>query len=548
MAELFSEQIDHVQNIEKIFSRYKYALDLSNLGTGKTYTGCYLALKSKCKNILVISPKCVEEKWKEVAKLFNLNIEVITYNSFRSITNCQPKHGYLTREDTTVEVKSRYGYSNEQKKTDFSATDKLSKKVKEGMFVIVDEFQNVKNMSDQTKACMEVVNTILHFKKSSSRILLISGSPFDKKEQIVSFYRLIKVMKFNQVIMHNPRTLIIEWKGMAEIFSFCKEIDSKLSERLMPNTLMSIGVCHDAIYKSFQEIVKPVISSCMIGKINDYSVNVEEAHYHMVEQNRIKPLRNAIVDLRAITQVDPTTGKMAPDAWSAIGGYLRKIELIKIVIFIRIIKQELMFSNKKIVVCFNFTDSIFEVANYFSQYKPLILNGSVNSKKRHDIINKFSQNNDDYRLLIGNLQVCSTGIDLDDKFGSRKRFALVSPTYNSQNIYQFGHRFDRTNTKSQADVHLIFCKEASEIKILNALSKKGTIMKETTPDHSKNGTKFPGEYPQYIEPEDYNKKFREKQIAFTFWFCKQDNIGLSEVSALLSKYIVNQTISQPGIL
>lgn len=534
MVSLFDPQIEHVNKIIDIFKNYKYAIDLSSLGSGKTYTGCYLGKILNLTNILVICPKCVEEKWKEVSKMFDLNIEVISYNSFRSITNSQPKHGYLRRTDTIVTINKQYGGNETQKKTEFFITEKLREKVNKGMFVICDEFQNLKNMGDQTKACITLFKEISQ--SSDSRILLISGSPFDKKEQVVTFYRLIGVMKNHQVIMHNPKTLIMEWKGMSEIYNFCNKIDQKKSARIMPDTLKSIKYCHEAIYKSFQEIVKPVVGSCMVSKKNDFTVNVQEAHYHMDDQLKIQSLKNAIDNLKTLISVNPLTGRLTQVAWQSIGNYLKNIELIKLSIFSRIIAHELIYGYKKIVVCFNYTDSILEIADKFKNYNPLILNGSVSTRKRQEMINNFQKNDNSYRLLIGNLQVCSIGIDLDDKFGSQKRLALVSPTYNIQNIYQFGHRFDRRNTLSRADVNLVFCKEASEIKILNALARKGSIMKETTPQHSENGTKFPGEYPQMIESNDWKKKYREKYIAFVTWFCKQDEIGLSEVSNIICKY------------
>lgn len=522
MTLLFPEQIKHVKEITHILSKYEFALDLSSLGSGKTYTGCYLAKQSQCKNILIISPKCVENKWKDVSnKIIPENTPyIVSYNSLRSVQNCQPKHGYLHRIDEKV---------NNEIKTNFVETKKLNNMINEGLFVIMDEFQNLKNMTDQTRACMTIIKAIKTRKNSLSKILMISGSPFDKKEQIITFLRLTYIQTGNYVINFNPRLLKTEWKGMNEIYKFSCKINQLNTEKLMPLTLRSITQCHNAIYRVFQEIIKPELSHSMITKTHDNVVDIYEGFYHMKEYNTIEKLKDEINNLKITIRIDPHTGKMFPNIWHAIGGCLRRIEFFKLEIFIRLINHQLMWTHNKVVACFNFCDSIRIVSNELSHYNPLILNGSVPLKKRQDILNKFQRNDNTHRLLIGNLQVCSTGIDLDDKFGCWKRCVFASPTYNIQNIYQFGHRFERADTKSKAIVNLVFCNEANEIKMLNALSKKGSIMKETTPNHSINGTLFPGEYPKYIEPDNWEEIDKNKKKTWIIWLFGQKEINLTPV-------------------
>jgi hypothetical protein len=110
-------------------------------------------------------------------------------------------------------------------------------------------------------------------------------------------------------------------------------------------------------------------------------------------------------------------------------------------------------------------------------------------------------------LLLCNQGVASTGIDLDDKHGAFPRLCLVSPNYSTITSYQLGHRFQRADTKSDADVHFVFAKRRDktkeeskdiiELKVLDALSRKSQVMKETTAEQASNGVVFPGDHEEW---------------------------------------------------
>ena len=105
----------------------------------------------------------------------------------------------------------------------------------------------------------------------------------------------------------------------------------------------------------------------------------------------------------------------------------------------------------------------------------------------------------DHRLLVCNIACCNAGIDLDDKDGSRPRVVYVSPTYNTINLYQLCHRFKRADTKSSAQVNMVYVKEAAELKVLQALARKSQIMKETAEKQADAGVLFPCDFPSHYE-------------------------------------------------
>ena len=156
--------------------------------------------------------------------------------------------------------------------------------------------------------------------------------------------------------------------------------------------------------------------------------------------------------------------------------------------------------NRKVVICVNYTSSIRSIVDALARYKPLILNGGVGVKLRGEVLAKFQTPSTQHRLLVGNVSVCSVGIDLDDKHGHFPRKAFVNANYNTISLYQIGHRFQRADTKSDSDIHFVYGAHATEHTMLNALARKSAVMKETTTEQVTSGVVFPGDFERYDEP------------------------------------------------
>lgn len=90
----------------------------------------------------------------------------------------------------------------------------------------MDEIQNIKNISDQFLACQALMKPILtgpH--ENSSRCLLLSGSPIDRKEHSVHLFRSVGIQKADQLARINLQTYSMDWTGLEEIRQFCEKLD-----------------------------------------------------------------------------------------------------------------------------------------------------------------------------------------------------------------------------------------------------------------------------------------------------------------------------------
>lgn len=96
---------------------------------------------------------------------------------------------------------------------------------------------------------------------------------------------------------------------------------------------------------------------------------------------------------------------------------------------------------------------------------------------------------------------CSEGVDFNDfsELGQYPRFVLLSPCYSAIRLYQFAGRFLRQKSTSKPVIHYVYIKRWVESKVCAALSRKGQIMSETTPEQAVIQVNLPGSFLPWYE-------------------------------------------------
>jgi hypothetical protein len=294
---------------------------------------------------------------------------------------------------------------------------------------------------------------------------------------------------------------------MDEIIAYCRLIDYTGTSNIL-NThrwwYVNEHQMRRACYQLFQRVFKPKMSSAMPPPTLGGSLEKFNAFYDIRERRDREKLTAGVRALESAVRFDRATGRTnfqhGADALSALTLALLQIETAKLDTIIRIARNTLMTDvNTKVVICVNYTRTLEVIAEALAWWNPLRMDGRTPKDRRKRIMDSFQEGNASRRVLIANSSVCATGIDLDDKHGEYPRLALVSPTYNTINLYQLGHRFQRLDTKSDATVHMVFAKHAHELPVLNALARKGSVMRETTVEQAAAGVLFPGEYRKWEE-------------------------------------------------
>ena len=540
----YDYQTRHINKLENILRTTHFAIDLSPLGTGKTYSaGKIFQNNSNYRHLLTISPLSVKTKWAEVNETYGLKIIAnLTYNEMGGKRGINPKNGLLTRNDYKVEVfDDATGTSHMLDKYVFTPTEYLLKLIEDGLFVVIDEFQHLKNESAQTEACKTIISAVLNnFNRvqiqnpdnihesipvedvPQTRVLLMSGSPIDQMDQVARLFKTLGIMR-------NPRIVSgYKYAGINEVIDYLntKFPGNAYLESTIPRASRYVhgrgyqqnsSTAKHCMYQWFLNVIKPKLTSTMDAreilnseyKLEKFNGYFQSNNVYLQEKidNAVKMLETVATQMQSMrvrvrTNMRNPNG-MQQEMMRKITLQMIQIETAKIKTFELLARKHLNnvdCPTKKVVIALNYTGSVNELESLLSEYKPLILNGSKTFKQRRQILKAFQSPTCEHRLLIGNFSVMSTGIDLDDKDGGFPRVCLASPNCNTISIYQLGHRFLRgKESKSSSQIYMVYSVSKAERNITEILMRKGGIMKEVLSEQAESGMVFPCDYTEYHE-------------------------------------------------
>ena len=494
--ELLPNQIEHVERINKMFAKQHFAFDLSMMGSGKTFTSSKLGSLREFKSIVVICPASVVPKWNAMKRNYpSLPFHsILSFQTLRSTKLHQPSHGLLYRREINANT------------AEFQPTPAFLTLVEQGCLVIIDEIQNIKNVSLQLFAVQAMTREIMFRPaESPSKLLLLSASPIDKTNQAVEIFRGIGVL-LKPLVQYNPAIASVVWTGMRDIHNFCLAVDHDATHQVLPKQYYE-STYDNYVYRLFQGVLVKKCSSAMTQPPNPAKLTKANAYYEIDEAGE-EILKRGMHVLTTATSFNGTTVQWDAQRISSIARALQVIETGKIALFTRVAKAHLeLYPNSKVVIAVNYCDTLKDLVSNLTLFNPLTLEGCMSAAARDKTLTKFAEPSQEHRLLICNQSVASTGIDLDDKHGDFPRLCLVSPTYSSIIAFQLGHRFMRMDTKSNATVHFVFalrkdktvkeCGDIIELRVLDALSKKTTVMRETS--GMELDVQYPGEHDEVLE-------------------------------------------------
>lgn len=509
---LFPNQVENYEESKRILLESPIGILMNNSkpGKGKSYVIAKLSQDPEFVDeatgeympIGVIGPLDVVNKWRrELIEPYGLNSAFeINYESLRSMRDRQPKHGLLDRIDKVTE--------NGKKSVTFAPTTALDDLLKKGMLVIIDEFQHIKNKSQTREACRIIVRRCLEL--GTSRVIFISGSPYDKWEHVINFLQLVNFIRNPTLAVYHRERNRLDLRGAQELINVCKLYDSETTEHILQTceyTHKTVG--EKLCFQLYVDVIRPQIVSSM-SSTESGNLDVKNGHFIMSEQNMAAVL-GVINELAAATAYDPVkqTINSKRTNYTTINATLTKSENAKLDTFERLVRETLMKHGvaedgdptmPKVVVMLNYTAHIEEMAERLADLNPLILNGQIKPGRRSEIIRVFQEPSDRCRVLICNPLVCAEGIDLDDKDGHWPRYCFMSPNYRVTLIFQAASRFDRADTKSRGTVRIVYAKGGGhEQSILTALARKTEILNKTLPQQVEDGVVFPGDYDDETE-------------------------------------------------
>ncbi len=410
---LLPHKIAHVMNLSDKLSNKHICFDLSDTGTGKTFSAIAVA-KIMNLSVFIICPKTIISMWHDVVKKFD--VSCIGISNYELI------------------IKEKYFKNNNKEKCPY--INKTSEQyvykwnLPKNTMIIFDEVHRCCNTD---ALCGNILLSLKDIYSQTNPLLLISATICETPHKFKLFSVLLKWCTNQNAV----------YRWLEESYNPIEAV-KMIHARLLPN------ICRVKIDD--------------IGTFKSNHVSSEYFDLEKSELDKINKLHEEIIDY--LDKIDNKSIDYIK-GWGKIQQLRQKIELLKVPIFIDLVKQYL--DNKfSIVIFVNYTDTINLLMKTLKTN--CVVYGEQSITERLKNIKDFID--DKKRVIICNIQSGGEAIELNDKHGKHKRVSLISPTYSAIRLVQACGRISRIDSKTSSYNKIIFANTEIEKNMCNRLKIK----------------------------------------------------------------------------
>lgn len=508
------DQIDALKILVTRYMGNRYAMLLpADTGWGKTRVGIWLSVFF---NVVlgmrpaVVCPKILIPMWEKL--LFEVKLEPIFIMTYSKVAGKKSgvNHKFLTRGNGATGP--------------FYVTEEWKKLVQEGVFLICDESQAVKNKT----SARHYANYALLLEGATApegnmRVLHVSASWIDKSENWSSLYRNLGLITGRELWITNPATRKLEYKPTTRHpngFAFQWFLDDCMREN--PRATNEAIVRYDIknmkakvldevllfLWRTIwrERCVVPVTDPVYSNPFTGVPYKRKRANLFLTLDEEGRLLANeAIMDLRD-ARIIRKDGHIDIDAakknFGAIQQALIKLCHAKINDVARVALVKLREGKKVIIYCPFLNDQEI-LMRKLELYNPLRLHGGVTDQAT-EIVAKFNEPNDQHMCLIATTGVGGEGVSPHDTHGGFPRCIYVIPTYTFLAIFQAANRGYRRGLRSDTESYIVYSNNtAIESLLVNAFMKTEISMQVLMPG---SGRVFPGAQDFEIEDDGPDKE------------------------------------------
>lgn len=495
-------QKSHIDDILKnIYPKSKFGISASPAGSGKTYVGMkmfqILKERGRVKKLLIVAPKMALMTWLGLTNEYNVsNVLFIGYDGlsgtsardlreFENLDNkdVMGKWGsnpnqpllhkkiskVLTRKNRKGEVKKTYKYK-------YYPSAKLLKMVEEGVLVLLDESQEVKNKkSRRSAATMALMNSVTQDDKSDSFLMTLTATPYDKESHTENYLRMFGIITHQK--KWTNRKGVIKLKALQELIDFCRKIDQRATDAVFSeyfewdNMTINESVSNLFMFDLHVKVIVKAFSRTM--KIPDEETT---KHKHIIAKlfmnienfDSEDPEEDSYIDyVQALDKLegaymgylDKVAGKRNNMALqSEFNNAIHISERAKLPGMVKEAKRLLeTFDKDKVIFYLESLTNVELAKQKMEKYKPLVLTGEVPFFDRLKRIEAF-QKDDKYRFLVAITKTGKASISLHDIIGGRRRHTFATATHFYINGAQLAKRTNRVGVKSDSFVYFVYGK------------------------------------------------------------------------------------------
>ncbi len=408
---LLDYQIPHTSNLVSVLGKNRYALDMSDPGTGKTYTAV-----AACRELrltpAIVCPKSVVPAWERVLKDFGIKPYFVT--NWEGAKSEGFKHGF-------------YNYRTGVYTWNLGRTQIL---------LILDEVHKAKGVDSQNSAML------IAAKAQDLITLCLSATAADNPRDMRGLgYRLD---------LHD----LINFKMWSEEMG-CYQDTQGRDERV-------VWRCQDAdaaMLTVHRQIYPSKAARMRIADLGDRfpETQITAALYEIKGWKKQNDAYDTL--LKEIKQLQKDAKEGWPSAALTLNMRYRQLtEFLKIDTLVALTNDYLE-NNKSVAIFVNYTETLMLLVQRLPKAS-LIYGDQTKKGEREREIQDFQD--DKARVIICNIKAGGVGVSLHDLHGKYGRVALICPTYSAQDLIQATGRVHRAGGKSKSLQRIIYAKGTVE--------------------------------------------------------------------------------------
>ena len=413
--ELFDWQKNHAINLADSLTKFGYAKDGSDTGTGKTVVALSVA-KALGLTPFVVCPKSVVPSWKDWMQQFNLPTFVFNYEK-------------LIRG--TTEYYKRKG------------SQRFWTLQSERVLLIFDEDHRCKGAKSENAKMM------IAAKRRGLNTLSLGATSCANPIEMRALGYLLD--------LHNDKGW---WNWCLK--NGCKR--GTFGGLTFTGNKSALKRIHDHIYKLGRGS-RLKITDLPPGSFPD-GVVIPEG-YDVGSGAEIEDIYSDLK--RKIEEIEDKKS----DEDNALTAQLRarqQVEILKIPVLEELARDALDADNS-VVIFVNFRDTLEALLRRLSgSHEISVIDGSQTGVVRDSEVKRFQK--DEARVCLAMTQAGGTGLNLQDEHGKYPRVSLISPSFSAIDLKQALGRIHRAGAKSPAVQKIIFADNTVEMRVCKLVRKK----------------------------------------------------------------------------
>jgi hypothetical protein len=463
---LFPFQRGNVEHIHRVLQSHPCALNLSDMGTGKTHATCGLSILSN-RHMFILCPKATVDMWFDVTSMYDLvPLGVSNYEALKNgkYYDCIEAFQAEDRVDCPY-IRVIKGGEPGGEHLPVGDVD-FEWNLPPDTLIVIDEAHKGKNnitinsrLVASTRKAVEatarpedpsygvkivllsatITDTIECFRTPAYLLGIAQNDKHAYRAWIKSLEAGKRKIREVKVTRAGRRVEVTREETIPEILH--RMIIPEYGHRMRIQALMEAG--DDAVRELFKE--NDVQAQVFDITEEEERIITEAYHDIFIAMDALKT--------KQATEVHPLT---------MILRARQRIELVKVPTFV-MQAMEYLWSDHSVGIFVNFTktaDEIFSQIDDFvrgdcDSFCTFIRGGQTPTERKY---NKDAFNDDKSRLLIANIEAGGLGLSLDDRHGNFPRVALISPPQSSSTLKQVLGRMRRAGSRTKTIQRIIYCR------------------------------------------------------------------------------------------